>query len=83
MPGRPGPGPLAINRADTFDKFVADVQRFLVQQVSTFGVGMSEMRTRNMDESHLDEILDSISIAKERADYVVLSIHAHQTGVWI
>jgi poly-gamma-glutamate capsule biosynthesis protein CapA/YwtB (metallophosphatase superfamily) len=83
MPGRPGPGPLAINRADTFEKFVADVQRFLVQQVSIFGVGMSEMRIRKIDQSHLDEILDSISIAKERADYVVLSIHAHETGVWI
>ena len=43
----------------------------------------SEEGTGFVDQKHLERNLDSLRAARERADIVVFSIHAHQQGRWL
>jgi poly-gamma-glutamate synthesis protein (capsule biosynthesis protein) len=84
MIGRPGPSPLAVSRnGGKIGKLISYAQRFLLNQIAQFGVGMTGVRLQTISSRDSAEILESIGEAKQMSNYVVLSIHVHEPGVWI
>jgi poly-gamma-glutamate synthesis protein (capsule biosynthesis protein) len=84
VPGRPGLNPLGISFHDnTAIRILTHANRFVFEQLSRYGVAMRGVRLHRFDERDLAGNLEALRSAAPRDDYLVLSIHAHQPGVWL
>jgi len=83
LEGRPGLNPLTVHNDGPLVRLFVYSQRNLLDWLARTGFAVRGIRIRGIDETELNENLRAVTRAARRADYVVLSIHAHGPGVWI
>jgi len=94
--GRPGLNPLSVNRTYTSDKTTAEKLQQCARENGipegtltedrfrfmdrTYSLGDSYGEHYRVDERDFREIINAVREARKNADWVVMSIHAHQGG---
>ncbi len=81
--GRPGVNPLRVLNDGKVIRLFSEVQRNLLDRLARWGISLRGIEVRTINEEDKAENLQSIQMAERTANFVVVSLHSHNPGVWL